>query len=74
MSDLETRVAYRKLDLIAQIIEHKKNSSRHGAAEEVGRLSTLLSDLAAIVKEDVIGGWAKVGPKGKLRLDSWLAR
>jgi hypothetical protein len=72
--DLEARVAHRRFELIAEIIEHKKNSSRFGAAEAVDRLKERLSDLAHIVKEGVVDGWANVGPQAKLRIDDWLTR
>ena len=39
--------------LIAEIIEHKKNSSRTGAAEAVDRLKARLSELAHIEKEGI---------------------
>jgi hypothetical protein len=64
----------RKLELISEIIEHKKNSSRMGAAEAVERIGARLSELAMIVKEDFVDGWANVGPRAKLKLDDWLAR
>ena len=34
-TDLETRVANRKRDLISEIVEHKKNSSRAGVASRL---------------------------------------
>jgi len=71
---LETRVTARKAALIAEIIEHKKNSSRMGAAEAVDRLKARLSELAQIVKEGVVDGWTNVGPKAKTRLDEWMAK
>ena len=72
--DLETRVENRKRDLIAEIIEHKKNSSRPGAAEAIAKAKARLSDLAHIVKEGVVDGWANVGPAATLKLDEWMAR
>ena len=71
---LETRVETRKRELISEIVEHKKNRSRPGAAEAIDRLEARLSELAHIVKEGVIDGWANVGPATKLRLDEWIAR
>ena len=71
--DLEKRVESRKAELIAEIIEHKKNSSRPGAAEAIDKIKGQLTELAHIVKEGVIDGWANVGPKAKDRLDHWLA-
>lgn len=71
---LEAQVAARKEELIAEIIEHKKNSSRFGAAEEIDRLKGRLSELALIVKEGLADGWANVGPRARTRLGEWMAR
>ena len=71
---LEARVTARKAELIAEIVEHKKNSSRVGAAEAVDRLKARLSELAHIVKEGVVDGWPNVGPKARTRLDEWMAK
>ena len=73
-SDLETRVANRKRDLISEIVEHKNNSSRAGAAEAIDRIKAQLSELAHIVKEGVVDGWANVGPGATLKLDEWMAK
>jgi hypothetical protein len=51
-SDLETRITNRKQEMIAEIVEHKKNSSRAGAADEVDKIKTRLTELAQIVKEE----------------------
>ena len=72
--DLETRVARRKQELISEIVEHKRNSSRAGAAEAVDQIKTRLTELARIVKVGVVDGWANVGPSAKLELDAWVAR
>ena len=74
MTDLEARVESRKRELIAEIIEHKKNSSRQGAAEAVDRIKARLSELAHLVKEGVADGWANVNPRAALKLDEWIAR
>ena len=71
--DLETRVANRKRELISEIVELKK-SSRIGAAEAIDRLKARLSELAHIVKEGVVDGWANVGEHARRRLDDWIAR
>ena len=73
-TDLEVRVAKRKRELISEIVDHKKNSSRPGAAEAVDRLKDRLSELAHIVKECVVDGWANVGPSAQLKLDEWIAK
>jgi hypothetical protein len=72
--DLETRVESRKQELIAEILEHKKNSSRAGAAEAIDKIKARLSELAHIVKEGVVDGWANVGPKAKLKLEKWIEK
>ena len=73
-TDLETRVENRKRELISEIVEHKKNSSRAGAAEAIDKAKARLSELAHIVKEGVVDGWANVGPSAKLKLDEWMAK
>ena len=71
--DLETRIANRKQELIAELIEHKK-SSRLGAAEAIDKLKARLSELAHIVKAGVVDGWANVGDGARRKLDAWLAK
>ena len=53
--DLETRVTNRKQELIAELIEHKKNSSRIGAAESIDRIKGRLQDWKAIAAEGKLG-------------------
>ena len=69
--ELETRVANRKLQLITEIIEHKKNSSRYGAAEAIDKIKQHLLELSQILK-------AYEGPllraEARLRLVDWVAR
>ncbi|MFN0248677.1 MAG: hypothetical protein ACKV2T_17440 [Kofleriaceae bacterium] len=73
-TDLESRVESRKRELISEIVEHKKNSSRAGAAEAIDRAKSRLAELAHILKDGVVDGWANVRPSAKLRLDEWIAR
>jgi len=72
--DLEGRVADRKRELIAEIIEHKKNISRVGAVASIEILKARLHQLAHIMKAGVGDGWANVRPAAKRRLDEWIAR
>ena len=72
-SDLETRVETRKRALFAEIIEYKQSSSRASSIEAIERAKARLSELAHIVKEGVVDGWANVGPKATTRLNEWLA-
>src|SRR4051812_37328213 len=68
--NLETRVAIRKQALIAELVEHKKNSSRAGAAEAVDKIKAHLLELAQIVKVGVVDGWAHVSPNAAVKLDA----
>ena len=43
-------------------------------AEAVENIKARLSELAYIVKEGVVDGWANVSPGAKLKLDEWMAR
>ena len=71
-TDLETRVANRKRELIFEIEEHRRNLSRPGAAVAVELIRARLSELARIVKESVVDGWANVSPSATLKLDKWI--
>lgn len=70
-ADLETRVASRKHQLITEIIEHKKNSSRSGAAEAIDKIQRHLSELSQILKADE---WTHLSAGARLRLAEWIAR
>lgn len=74
LSDLQTRVEHRRRALIAEIVEHKKNSSRAGAAEAIDKAKTRLAELARLVGRVVGDGWAHATPDVRLALDEWLVR
>ena len=69
--DLETRVTNRKRELITEIIEHKKNSSRFGADEAVEKIKHHLSELTQILKAST---WTDLSAGTRLRLAEWVAR
>jgi len=69
--DLETQVASRKRQLITEIIEHKKNSSRYGAAEAIDKINHHLSELSQILKAAT---WTDLSAGARLRLAEWVAR
>ncbi|HEY5927729.1 MAG TPA: hypothetical protein VIV11_38855 [Kofleriaceae bacterium] len=71
--DVEARVAYRRRQLIDELIEHKK-SSRVGASYAISQLEARLSDLAYIVKHDVCDGWSLMSPGAKRKVEEWIAR
>jgi len=70
---VEARVEHRKRELIDELIEHKK-SSRVGATYSIGRLQARLSDLAHIVKHDVVDGWTHMSPGAVRKVEEWIAR
>jgi hypothetical protein len=74
LADLESRVESRRLELISEIVENKKNSSRANAAVAIDNAKARLSELSHIVKEGVVDGWANIGPIAKRRLDEWMAK
>ena len=69
--DLELRVESRKRELITEIIEHKTNSSRYGAADAINKIKQHLSELTDIVKA---GKWSNLGEGSRLKLIEWMAR
>lgn len=69
--DLETRVASRKRELITELIEHKKNSLRFGAAEEIDKIKDHLSELSRILNADES---TNLSASARLRLAEWIAR
>jgi hypothetical protein len=73
-TDLQMRVENRKRDLISEIVEHKKNSSRANAAEEIDKIKARLSELTHLMKETVLDGWANVSSSAKVKLDAWIAK
>ncbi len=69
--DLETRVANRKRELITEIVEHKKNSSRYGAAEAIDKIKQHLSELSQILNASECSA---LSAPARLRLVEWMAR
>lgn len=70
-AELEMRVTSRKHELITEIIEHKKNSSRYGSAEAIDRIKHHLSELTHILKTDK---WTDLNAGARLRLAEWVAK
>jgi len=69
--DLEIRVTNRKQQLITEIIEHKKNSSRFGAADAIDRIQGHLFELSQILKANK---WPQLSEGARVRLGEWVAR
>ena len=70
-SSLETQVANRKRELIIEIIEHKKNSSRYGAGEAIDQLKHRLLELSQIMTADEC---RTLSAGARVRLAEWIAR
>jgi hypothetical protein len=72
-SELEVRVASRKRELVLEILEHKKSSSRAGAAVAIEMLSARLTELTHLIKGGGVG-LAELDRGAKRRLDAWIAK
>ena len=68
---LEQAVHTRRGELIGRLIEHRR--SMH--LDEVGagdKVKAMLSELANIMREDVVDGWTNIGDGARRTLDRWL--
>ena len=70
--DLEERIGARRAEMIAKLGEIKTDV-RIEAVEARDKLKAKLSELAHILKEGVVDGWANLGEAAKLKLEHWLA-
>jgi hypothetical protein len=71
-ANLESRVNTRRAELIFKLTELR--ASLHLDAVEAGdKIKARLSELAHIVREGVVDGWANLGDSVKRKLDGWLA-
>jgi len=70
--DLESRINMRRDEIIARLVE-LKSDTRIEVAEMRDKLKAKLSELAHIIKEGVVDGWASIGDVAKRKLDHWLA-
>ena len=71
--DLESEVASRRTEIETRLRVLESDSGSN-AAQERARLAARLSELAHLIKVNVVDGWANVGSMGKARLASWLAK
>lgn len=68
---LEQRIGARRGELIAKLIDHR--GSMHLDEVEAGdKIKAKLSELAHIMREGVVDGWAELGDGVKLKLESWV--
>jgi hypothetical protein len=70
--DLESRISTRRDQLTAKLFE-LKTDTRVGTTEVRDKLKARLSELAHIIREGVVDGWASLGDKVTQKLDRWLA-
>jgi hypothetical protein len=69
---LEQRIHVRRAELIAKLTEHRASVQldEAGAGDKV---KARLSELAHIMREGVVDGWANIGDGVTQRLERWLA-
>jgi hypothetical protein len=69
---LEQRISARRAELIAKLEAHR--GSMHLDEVDAGdKVKAKLSELAHIMREGVVDGWADLGDGTKVRLERWLA-
>jgi len=70
--DLEARIKLRREELIAKL-RALKADTRLEAIEASDKLKAKLSEIAHLIKEGVVDGWASLGDNVKHKLEHWLA-
>jgi hypothetical protein len=70
--DLESRIRWRRAELIGKLRELRSEASLE-VVQAGDRLKARLSELAHILKEGVVDGWASLGGSVKHKLERWLA-
>jgi hypothetical protein len=69
--DLESRIKLRRAELIVRLRELREDT--HAEAIAAGdKLKAKLSQVAHIIKEGVVDGWASLGDSVKHKLEHWL--
>jgi hypothetical protein len=71
-ADLEASIKVRRAELVAKLRELRMDT-RLEATEAADKLKARLSEVAHIIKEGVVDGWASLGDNVKLKLEHWLA-
>jgi hypothetical protein len=70
--DLESRIRRRREELIGKLRELRSEASLE-VVQARDSLQARLPELAHILKEGVVDGWASVGDTVKHKLERWLA-
>ncbi|HEV7558558.1 MAG TPA: hypothetical protein VGO00_23975 [Kofleriaceae bacterium] len=71
--DLERTIEIRRTEIVARLGE-LTSDVRLEAADERDKLKAKLSELAHLVKENVVDGWANIAAAGKIKLGHWLGQ
>jgi hypothetical protein len=71
-SDLESRIKVRRAELIGKLGELRAEASLE-LVQAGDKLKARLSELAHIIKEGVVDGWANLGDTVKHKLEHWLS-
>jgi hypothetical protein len=71
-SELESRVMARRAQLIGRLGELRAEAGLE-VVEASDRLKAKLSELAHIIAESVVDGWANLGDNAKHRLERWIS-
>jgi hypothetical protein len=71
--DLEGTIETRRAEIVARLGE-LKHDVRLEAADERDKLKSKLSELAHLIKENVVDGWANIAAVGKIKLGHWLGQ
>jgi hypothetical protein len=69
--ELESRIKQRRVELIGKLRELRSATSLD-VVQAGDSLKARLSELAHILKEGVVGGWASLGDTVKHKLERWL--
>jgi hypothetical protein len=71
-SDLESRIKLRRAELIGKLGEIRAEASLD-VVQAGDKLKARLSELAHIITEGVVDGWASLGDRVKHKLECWLS-
>ncbi len=70
-SNLESRVASRKRELVQELIEHKKRTG-NAAVETVDALKRRVTELDQLIKLYVVAGWANLDEAARAKFELWI--
>lgn len=70
-TNLESRVASRKRELVQELIEHKKRTGS-SAVETVDALKRRVTELDQLIKLYVVNGWANLEESARAKFELWI--